>query len=80
MLGVAVVVAGCDVAKFALDPKLPSFEQTWNLPGTTKEVSVASLLPPGKASILADSSGFALSIDLGRSNSTRGRPADNFSY
>lgn len=63
LLGLALTAAACDVAKFALDPKLPSFEQTWNLPGTTKEVSVANLLPPGKASILPDSSGFSLTID-----------------
>jgi len=63
LLGLALVV-GCDIAAYVLDPKAPSFEQSWNLPGTTKAISVADLLPPGNVvRILPDSSGFSLTMD-----------------
>jgi hypothetical protein len=62
LLGLAIFATACDIAAFALDPRMPSFEQTWNLPGTDKEISVADILPPGTVTILPDSSGFSLSI------------------
>jgi hypothetical protein len=63
LLGLAIAVVGCDIAAFALDPQLPSFEQTWNLPGTEKTIGLSDLLPPGNVvSILPDSSGFSLSM------------------
>ena len=61
LLAAALGTAGCDVADFASDP-MPRFEQTWNLPAPSTNVSVASLLPAGTVTILPDSSAFALSI------------------
>jgi hypothetical protein len=63
LLGLALTVAACDVAQFAMDPK-PRFTETWNLPGPSTHMSVAKLLPTnGTVSILPDSSAFSLQID-----------------
>lgn len=64
-----MVALGCDLASFALDPK-PRFEETWNLPATSNQISVADLLPAGNtvqiystpASNPPDSIAFALTI------------------
>lgn len=61
MLAAALGTAACDVADFASDP-MPRFEQTWNLPAPSTNVSVASLLPAGTVTILPDSSAFALTV------------------
>lgn len=62
LLLVAVGAAGCDVVDFASDP-MPRFEQTWNLPAPSTNVSVASLLPAGNTvTILPDSSAFAVAV------------------
>ena len=65
--GLAFGVAGCDVFSFINDPK-PIFEQTWNVPVDSTQISVASLLPTGvsiystPASNPPDSSAFQVAI------------------
>lgn len=62
LLGSVVAASACDVVDFASNP-LPRFEQTWNLPGPSLAVSVASLLPDDNSvTILPDSSAFAVSV------------------
>jgi hypothetical protein len=63
-----VGVAACDVYAIATDP-FPGLVQTWNLPVTTTDISVASLLPTGvaiystPASNPPDSSAFTVNVN-----------------
>lgn len=65
---VAAALAGCDVARFATDPK-PILEETWNFPATSTSISVAELLPASvsiystPASTPPDSSAFLVNVN-----------------
>jgi hypothetical protein len=62
LLGLALGASACDIVDLVSDPA-PRLEQTWNVPGGTSAISVASLLPPGNVvQILPDSSAFSLTI------------------
>lgn len=62
LLGFALTTSACDVVAFINDPK-PRFEQTWNVPATTSQVSVAELLPTDNSvRIVPDSSAFTLTV------------------
>lgn len=80
LLGLALGAAACDVVAFVSDPK-PVFEQTWNLPADSSQISVASLLPSGvsiystPASNPPDSSAFQLSVNAASVSRQVGDPS-----
>jgi hypothetical protein len=46
LLGLPLGIAACDLVSFIQDPK-PIFEQTWNVPADSSQISVAEIVPNG---------------------------------